>query len=353
MSLGSSTIIVQATDEFPRHSEGDLVALKDGSLLYAWGRKVGGDDTAQGCIVGTTSRDGGESWDQSAQVIRPVWDGIADVMSVSFCRTSRGLHLFFLGRVANPPSGSLYSGCNRVFQIISKDEGKTWSTPEAITKRFAYNIINNARVIRTSRGRLIAPVASVPGSIFDSYNEQRVHCLYSDDEGHTWTESNELAIIGTGLMEPGIAECGAGAIYMTIRTKTGHLYEARSEDGGTYWRNLRPSPLASAEAPATVVRAPHTGDLWILWCNTPYTGHWYDRNDVALAISKDNGCTWKPPVTLDHGSDHSFGYISAMFHEDALWITYYDWRFERGTGEPKAFHMTHSRLRKIPLTEVA
>jgi len=353
MSLGFSTIIVQATDEYPRHSEGDLAVLNDGTLLYAWGRKVGGDDTAQGCIVGTTSRDGGESWDKSARVIRPVWDGISDVMSVSFYRTSRGLHLFFLGRVANPPSGSLYSGCNRVFQIISEDEGETWSTPEAITKRFAYNIMNNARVIRTSQGRLIAPVASVPGSIFDFYDEQRVHCLYSDDEGRSWAESNELAIIGTGLMEPGITECSNGELYMTIRTKTGHLYEARSEDDGAYWRNLQPSALVSAEAPATVIRAPHSGDLWILYCNTPYIGRWCDRNDIALAISKDNGCTWEPPITLEHSPDHSFGYISAMFHDNALWITYYDWEFDREAGELKDFHMTHSRLRKIPLSALA
>ena len=352
MSLGTSQIIVPATEQYPRNSEGDLVVLNDGRFFYSWARKVGGEDTAEGCIVGVYSHDQGQTWDAEPQVIRPVWEEVADVMSVSFNRTSRGLHLFFIGRLANPPSGSLQDGCNRLYQIISDDEGATWSEPESLTFRFAYTILNNARVAKTSSGRLIVPAASVPGDIGRFYNEQRVYCLYSDDEGRTWRESNELAIIGTGLMEPGVAECSDGSIYMTIRTKTGYLYEARSYDDGAYWRELKQSPLASAEAPATVIRAPHTGDLWILWCNTPYNGKWYARNDVALAISKDNGATWGAAITLEHNTEHSFGYISAMFHDDALWISYYDWPFEPNAEKFRMFHMTSSRLRKIPLAEL-
>ena len=351
MALGISDIIVQATEEFPRNSEGDLVVLKDGRLLYSWARKRGEEDTAQGCIVGITSADGGVTWDREPMIIRPTWDAVADVMCVSFCRTPRGLHLFFMGRLANPPSGNLYSGCNRVFQIISEDEGRTWSPPLAISTRFAYTILNNARVIRTTSGRLIVPVASVPGHIFEFYHEQRVYCLYSDDDGRSWTESNELAIIGTGLMEPGVAECRDGTIYMTIRTKTGFLYEARSHDGA-YWHSLKQTSLASAEAPATTVRAPNTGDLWILWCNTPFTGNWYDRNDIALAISKDNGTTWSQPITVEHDPNRGFAYISAMFHDGSLWLTYYDWPFERSAENLKMFHMTSSRLRKIPLCDL-
>lgn len=348
----TTSVIVAPTEEFPRHSEGDLVELKDGRLLFAWSRKVGGEDTSEGCIVGLISNDNGATWPGEPKVIRPVWDGVADVMSVSFCRSSRGLHLFFLARLANPPSGNFYSGCNRVFQIISTDEGQTWSAPTAVSTRFAYTILNNARALRISTGRMILPVASVPGSIFDFYNEQRVYCLISDDEGQSWRESNELAIIGTGLMEPGVAESGDGSLYMSIRTKTGYLYEAKSYDGGAYWSAPQPSSIASAEAPSTVVRAPHTGEFWLLWCHTPYTGKWFERHHIGLTISRDSGATWSEPVTLEYHPDHSFGYISALFHHESLLITYYDWPLDRTKPNGGLFHHTSIRLRNIPLKEI-
>lgn len=350
---GVSSLIVPATAQYPRNSEGDLIVLKDGRMLYSWARKISGEDTAEGCVVSITSDPTGEHWSTEAKVIQPVWPDVADVMCVSLCRTPRGLHLFFIGRLANPPSGNLFSGCNRIFQLISTDEGETWGPPQPVSTRYAYTILNNGRVIRTSTGRLLVPVANVPGSIAEFYDEQRIYCLYSDDDGCTWHESNELAIIGTGLMEPGVAECSDGSIYMTIRTKTGFLYEARSHRNGAYWAELRQTTVASAEAPATVLRAPHTGDLWLLWCNTPYTGNWYDRNDIALAISKDNGRSWGEPITLEHHPDHSFAYISALIHRDALWVTYYDWPNYQGFEEKDVFHMTSVRLRKITLSELS
>ena len=80
--------------------------------------------------------------------------------------------------------------------------------------------------------------------------------LYSDDDGVTWQESNVLRSDGKPLMEPGVAECADGSVYMTIRTATGVLYEARSRDGGATWADLAPTKLPSPAAPSTVVRAP-------------------------------------------------------------------------------------------------
>jgi Neuraminidase (sialidase) len=349
---GTSRIISQATADYPRHSEADIITLADGRLLLGWGRKAGGDDFSEGCLMGMYSSDGGETWDGAPHVIRSVWDEVMDVGGVNFCRSPRGIHLFFIGRDAIAPGADRQRGLTKIYQAISPDEGETWSYPVAISSRSAYQILNNARVIRCESGRLIAPIASVPGPIFDLYDQQRVHCLYSDDDGVTWRESNELALVDAPLMEPGVVVCGDGSLYMTIRTKLGCLYEARSHDLGTTWQELKASPLPSAEAPGTVIRDPDSGDLWMFWCNTPYTGRWFDRHDVAMAVSRDHGATWSAAITLEHDVERSYAYISVLARPDRLLLTYYDWKLDRQKNSAGLFDMTSLRQRTIPLSEI-
>src|SRR4029079_12378129 len=99
------------------------------------------------------------------------------------------------------------------------------------------------------------------------HDEQVNFCLYSDDDGQTWNKSSVLSIDGP-LMEPGVAECADGSLYMTIRTKKGFLYESRSSDGGAIWSNPpSASKLPSPVAPSTVMRDPTSNDLWMIWIN--------------------------------------------------------------------------------------
>lgn len=345
---GDSRIICHASEKYPRHSEADVAKLTDGRLLLVWGRKTDGNDTSEGEIVGMYSSDGGVTWDEKPHIIRTPWAECRNAMSVSFCRTPRGLHLFYVGHDIVPPGEDVERGMTTIYQSISTDEGGSWSHPVAISFRNEFQVLNNARVIRTTTGRLLAPISAVDGPILERYDFQRIFCLYSDDDGLTWAESNQLEIVGVPLMEPGVAECADGSIYMTIRTKLGFLYEARSYDGGTTWAELKSSGLPSAEAPGTVVRDPKTGDLWMFWCNTPYTGHWFDRHDVAFTLSRDSGRTWMAPVTLEHDDGRSFGYISVTMVDADVLLTYYDWKLDRDRPNAGLFHMTEVRQRIIP-----
>jgi hypothetical protein len=335
---GTSRLILTATDKYPRYSEGDVIELKDGRLLLSVGRKEGASDFAAGTIVGMYSRDGGQTWDGEPHVIQAPWGGMVDLMSTSFVRTPRGIHLLFLGR------GKDAKGDTRPYQMISTDEGKTWSDPQSISLRPGYYVVNNARVIRTSKGRLLVPAAYVE-RIDKNYDGQSTLVLYSDDDGVTWKESNVLSLHGKPLMEPGVAECADGSIYMTIRTALGVLYEARSHDGGATWGELAPTKLPSPAAPSTVVRAPGSEELWMFWCNNA-AAKWKDRTPQVFARSTDNGRTWSEPRVIEHAPKHSYGYISfTRVKGDAL-LTYYDWE-DKGQG---GFHMTSLRQRTIPLT---
>ena len=336
---GESRLIAVATKQYPRFSEADSIELSDGQLLLAVGRKEGAGDFARGTIVGMRSKDQGRSWDNEPHVIQAPWDDVTDVMSVSLVRTGRGIHLFFLAR------GPEAKRDTRVYYILSTDEGKTWGPPQRVTRRDGYHVVNNARVVRLKSGRLIVPAAFVPGSIEEFYNQQRVYCLYSDDDGMLWHETADLALDNVALMEPGVAECADGSIYMTIRTATGHLYEARSHDDGATWRELKATALQSPAAPSTVVRDPGSQDLWMFWCNRP-AGAWRQRTPQAFARSTDHGRTWSPPRNIESDPDHGYGYISCRVVADEALLTYYDWS-NQGQGD---FQLTSLRQRIIPLS---
>jgi arylsulfatase A-like enzyme len=334
---GTSRIILAPTEQYPRFSEGDVTELTDGRLLLAVGRKEGASDFARGTIIGMFSRDGGKTWDAEPHVIRGPFADRVDLMSVSLFRTKRGVHLLFLARSEQAKQDTL------VYQMISTDEGKTWGEPTRVSVRPGYHVVNNARVIKTSTGRLLVP-ASYVERIDAGIKGRSVIVLYSDDDGVTWRESEPLVFRDVALMEPGVAPCADGSIYMTIRTALGVLYEARSRDNGATWQDLGPTKLPAPAAPSTVVRAPDSDELWLFWCNNA-KANWKQRTPQVFARSTDNGRTWSEPRAIENDPKHGYGYISVIRVKDDVLLTYYDWE---DNGQP-GFQMTALRQRMIPL----
>jgi sialidase-1 len=147
-------------------------------------------------------------------------------------------------------------------------------------------------------------------------------------------------------MEPGVAECADGSIYMTIRTKHGCLYESRSRDGGQTWQAATAKAFVSPSAPSTVTRDPGSADLWLIWCNNPAGAKagWADRNPQALVVSRDGGRTWGAPRLLENDDQRGFGYFSVDVVDATVHLTYYDW----SKGQPN-FYLTDLRQRCLPL----
>ena len=199
-------------------------------------------------------------------------------------------------------------------------------------------------MVRTGKGRIIVPSAHTNGPINTEYNQQHIFCTYTDDDGVTWKRSNTLSLTGEPLMEPGIAECADGSLYMTIRTRLGTLYEARSSDDGATWGDLKSSGLPAPAAPSTVVRDPNSTDLWMFWCPSA-KADWKGRTPQVFARSKDKGHSWSNPRAIEDDPRHSYGYISFTVVQRQALLTYYDWA---DTGQA-AFQGTSLRQRMIPL----
>lgn len=319
--------IAAATAGAPRQSEGDIVVLKDGSLLAAWSdfyEKA--SDHAPARISAARSTDGGRSW--SPRFTLQENTGGSNVMSASLLRARSGELLFFY----------LQKNSRSDLKVLvrrSADEAKTWSAPVTVTAEAGYHVMNNARVIQLASGRLLAPVATTQevGTKNDNF---QTAVYFSDDEGRTWRRSRTLVSAPKrGAMEPGLIELRDGRVRQIIRTQLGTIWHSISSDGGDTWSPAASWGIVSPEAPATIAREPGGGD-WLLvlnpavvWGDPEKTvfgaNHGGPRRPLAARLSRDEGETWGEPRTLEADPGLAHAYTSITFHDGRALLTYYEY----------------------------
>lgn len=312
--------VFPASEKYPRYSEGSMITLRDGSLLYATTEFVGGGaDHATASIVAKTSTDGGRTWSEQRTLQENI--GKQNVMSVTLRRLSQSdatgpLGMFFLVKNGNTDL--------KVLLRISHDEGRTFGNPVVVTHGPGYHVMNNDRVTLLGSGRLVCPVS---WSEDVSKNGHFVcTCFLSDDGGLTWRQSKDrVDQPKRGAMEPEVVELAGGKLMMIIRTQLGHIATSTSEDGGDHWSAPGKLPLEAPEAPATIRSIPATGDLLLIWNNTydKGKGHGGDRTPLTAASSGDGGKSWSHVRNLETNRSQAYAYTSLLFHKDRVFLSYY------------------------------
>jgi sialidase-1 len=283
----------------PRNSEGDLLALKDGRLLFVYSHFTGGGgDHDQAFLAGRYSSDGGRTWTDKDEVIVER-EGDWNVMSVSLLRLQDGsIGLFYLRK-------NSLTDC-RPLMRVSTDEAKTWSQPrECITDHVGYYVLNNDRAEQLSSGRIVLPVClhANEGMKFDAAGT--ILCYLSDDSGKTWRRSKtqqQAHQDGKRLVaqEPLVIELKDYRLLLLARSNAGSQLQSYSTDGGDTWSALVPSSIKSPLSPASIERLPTTGDLLLVWndhsqIDPSLRGK---RTPLTAAVSKDDGQTWQPARAL-------------------------------------------------------
>lgn len=305
----------------PRNSEGDTLLLADGRILLVWTRFRGPEDHAPADLYVSHSPDWGASWSAPYLVVSGREAG-QNVMSVSLLRERRtGEALLFYLRKNGPEDLSIW-------MRRSPDEGATWSAAEAVSAGPGYHVMNNARVVQTARGRLIAPAAVSPRS--GGPEPSRAVCFLSDDSGKTWRRgAGDVAFAeGDPVQEPGVVQVWpAGRLLMYLRTMRGHVYAAWSEDEGDTWSPPEPlRDLPAPAAPATIARLAG-GSLIVAYNHRPdgTTAGWADRTPLALARSEDKGRTWRRLEDIEPDPAYCYGYTSLRPYGYQVVLTYYVW----------------------------
>jgi len=331
--------VFPASSENPRYSEGSVVALDDGRLLYATTEFIGGgSDFAGARVVAVESADGGRTWSDRRVLQENV--GRTNVMSVTLRRlrpdTPFAGPIGFFYLVKDSPQDL------QAWLRVSHDEGKTFGEPARVTDRPGYHVLNNDRVTVLSGGRIVVPVASTA----DVFKENTFVCWahLSDDGGATWRRSrNGVPYGGRGAMEPEVVEQAGGVLLMHIRTQLGHIAVSESADGGETWGEPRGWGVRAPEAPSTLRRIPSTGDLLLVWNDTfrEGEGHGGRRTPLTAAVSRDGGKTWSHRRDVETDGTKTYAYTSVLFDRGRALLTYY--------VRDEADGRISSRFRSVPI----
>lgn len=305
----------------PRNSEGAFITLKDGRILFVYshytGMRSGDHDPAY--LAGRFSSDGGKTW--TAEDVKIVeQEGNMNVMSVSLLRLKNGeIALFYLKKNSTVD-------CIPMVRF-SKDEAKTWTAPmPCITNRKGYFVLNNDRVIQLNNGRLMMAVALHTSPENPKWSERAaLFAYYSDDNGRTWTQGKQVPVPdGVITQEPGLVALKDGRVMMFIRASGGSQYVTYSNDQGASWISAVPYNLKSPLSPASIKRIPSTGDLLAVWNNNDGTDPQIKgkRTPLTMAISSDEGHTWKQVTNLETDPDGWYCYIAIHFYKSDVLLSY-------------------------------
>ena len=305
----------------PRNSEGSMVELADGRMVFAYSHFTdGGKDNSSAFIALRESNDRGLTWSAEDRVLVEN-EGEENVMSVSFLRLASGeIALFYVIK-------NSWTDC-RAHLRISTDEAQTWSDPVCCAPYVAYFVLNNDRVVQLSSGRLVMPVAEHPVPKGEWSRRGISMCLLSDDNGATWCASQSRLHapedVGSGLQEPGVIELADGRLMMLMRSTAGYQFRSYSSDAGVTWTDAELTDIRSPCSPSTLRRIPSTGDILMVW--NDHSGDWakFDqkRTPLTTAISRDEGETWENVKVLDDDPNGHYCYTSALFVDDRVILSY-------------------------------
>ncbi len=159
-------------------------------------------------------------------------------------------------------------------------------------------------------GKILLPLYS------DGFNFGLI--AISEDDGETWKSS--LPIIGRGLNQPSLIVRNDGSIDAYMRDdgdEPGRIMLSHSDDEGYSWTYAVESDIPNPGASIEVLKLKN-GD-WLLAYNDVDDG----RYSIAVAISDDEGKTWKWKKKLENRKGGSFSYPSVIQADDGkIHITY-------------------------------
>ena len=341
-------IVEDHTGDGLRAGEGCVTVLPDNSLYFIYGSFFGAADHDNADLVEQRSVDGGLTWTDK-KVFLKTPENVLNNMSASTLLLQDGrVAMIYLHKISNHSCMPMFS--------TSGDNAKTWSEPVNIDTRGGYYVVNNDRLVQLKNGRILLPYAW-HGAKPDFAQEGALAycgCFISDDAGESWRRSKEEKIakseniilpkfvdetnIGitkhiedgwVQCQEPGVVELSNGGVMLWCRTPGGYAYRCYSEDGGETYSALKPiEEFAMPCGPQSIKTLPGTDRLIMLFNDRgeiPYgTPEFHWRTPLSIAVSDDDGVSWRKIGQLEPDEVPSNCYYSICFHDENVIFTYYE-----------------------------
>ncbi|WP_143156090.1 sialidase family protein [Cyclobacterium lianum] len=299
---------------FPQCHASTIVGLGDGTYLMAWfaGSHEKNDDVGIWTAKGSPG-----DWSAPKLLVKvrndPHWNPV----------------LF------NAPDGKVYLYFKVGKEIDywetwvqhTEDGGDSWSEAVELVpgdKGGRGPVRNHMLVL--SDGTWLAPASDEKNKVWTVFVDR------SEDGGKTWEATEKLemdrnVIEGEGVIQPALWESKPGHVHMLMRSSSGKICRADSEDYGKTWSAVEETSLPNNNSGIDVA---HLGAEKLAVIYNPVSENWGDRFPISVAVSTDNGHTWSQRFDIEKGEGESdeLSY-PAMFYEDGHLVACYTWNRER------------------------
>lgn len=305
-----------------RGMPGGMIELNDGRILLA---HTYYDEQGKwnGSVAARYSDDRGRSWGAEFTLVNAPMVRTSDrYCHPSFLRLPNGQLLlsYIYGSGATPLFGHNY-------YRRSADDGQTWGDQLILCPHPGYNIMHNDKLVLLSTGRIVAPIERQELDNGDDHAGYVSYTVYSDDHGYSWREScNTVNMLPVEAQEPHVVELKDGRLMMLMRTYSGYVTRAYSEDKGESWSKgeaVPELPLPPNSSALCVKRIPSTGDLLLLRCTSGSSEPPRRRTPFASVLSKDDGQTWYNERVIAGDPENDYGYASLLFVDDTALISFH------------------------------
>lgn len=208
------------------------------------------------------------------------------------------------------------------WQTTSKDDGRSWAPRRQMPDSLLGAVRN--KPVRLPSGRIIAPCSLEKGG-------WRLYFEYSDDGGLTWSRTEDVEPRGKDIqaIQPTILFMPDGSLKALCRTRSRHIAETTSRDGGLTWTPLRltatPNNNSGIDA-VTMADGRHA-----LICNyMPIETYKQKgaRTPLGVLFSTD-AASWGDLLTLEDSPVSQYSYPSIIQTRDGHLHAIYTWRRQR------------------------
>lgn len=302
--LSSSSEVYLCRDEgyFP------VLINPHGEEVLAVVRAGAGHVGITGRLDAVRSLDGGRTWGAPAVIV----DSKVDDRNPALGQAPDGTVVLAYHAQASYDKDGKWAGHLKRAQMRvarSHDGGVTWEDPRplnytAMEKHSAYG-----RIVALPDGALLLPIYG--GGIGETEKTRdHAYILRSRDNGQTWDDPSLLA---AGYNETALLLLPDGNLLAAMRSddRGGLLALYRSADGGRTW----------SEPESVTEGREHPADLTLLsngWVLMVF-GVRHEPFGVQAMVSKDNGRTWSPRLTIcDDLGENDLGYPSTVRMGDRL-----------------------------------
>ena len=288
-----------------------IVQTASGDLIAVWFAGTRESDPDVG--IWMSRREAGK-W--SAPVVAAKVNETAHWNPVLFRDASGGIHLFFK---VGPEIPSW-----QTYWISSTDDGRTWSAAKELVPGDdgGRGPVRNKPIL-LSDGSWLSGASTEKGA-WIAFADR------SEDKGATWTRGNGWAVSlvqipGKGVIQPTLWESAPGQVHALVRSTGGVIGRADSPDGGHSWTQVMPTSMPNNNSGIDLVRL---SDGRLLLVYNPVAANWGSRSPLNLALSTDNGVTWRDIASLESEPKMEFSYPAIVTTSEGVAISY-TWKRQR------------------------